>query len=79
MPSRRTLLVYGYWKLFAITGELADVFKHVILILEQGSFVTLGLLHLLVLVLLLLRYRLVLSAGKYLKLHNRGFIMAGNL
>ena len=79
MPSRRTLLVYGNWKLFAITGELADVFKHVILILEQSSLIALGLLHLLILVLQLLGYYLVLSSRKYLKLHNRGFILAGNL
>ena len=78
-PSRRALLVCSNWKLVTVSRELADVFKHVILILEQSSLIALCLLHLLILVLQLLWYYLVLSGRKYLKLHNRGFILAGNL
>ena len=78
-PSRRALLVCSNWKLVTVSRELADVFKHVILILEQSSLIALGLLHLLILVLQLLGYYLVLSGRKYLKLYNRGFILAGNL
>ena len=77
VPSRQSLPVCGNWKLVTVTRDLADVFKHVILILEQCSFVALGLLHLIV-VIQLLRY-LVLPGRKYLKLHNRGLILAGDL
>ena len=78
-PSRRALLVCSNWKLVTVSRELADVFKHVILVLEQSSLIAFGLLHLLNVVLQLLWYYLVLSGRKYLKLHNRGFILAGNL
>ena len=73
VPSRQALPVCGNWKQVTVTRDLADVFKHVILILEQCSFVALGLLHLIV-ALQLLRYYLVLPGRKYLKLHNGGFV-----
>ena len=59
VPSRQSLPFCANWKLVTVTRELADVFKYVILILEQCSFVALGLLHLIV-VIQLLRYYLVL-------------------
>ena len=54
VPSRQALPVCGNWKLVTVTRDLADVFKHVILILEQSSLIALGLLHLLIVMLQLL-------------------------